>query len=197
MLLTTMDTILLLYYYISSQAFSTIFFIIIFNLFIQSSRFPCPLIVPHPILASPPYCHLQEDVPTSTPLYQTSPLPGSSLLSRVRCIFSHWAQTQQSSSVYMLGASYQLVFATWLVAQCPFSTMLYYIFLFKMHTHRFKLHVLLLSPSFAVSSLINSTICKNPTYMTILIMYDNIKFLFPCLHNINSTSNCPIYLILK
>lgn len=54
-----------------------------------------PFLLPHP--TSP--C-LQEDVPTPPPLfYQTSPLPGASSLLRVRCIFSHWVQMGQSSSV--------------------------------------------------------------------------------------------------
>ena len=39
-------------------------------------------------------------------------------LLRVRCIFSDWTQTSQSSAVYVLGASYQLVYASWLVVQC-------------------------------------------------------------------------------
>jgi hypothetical protein len=37
---------------------------------------------------------------------------------RVRCIFSDWTQTQQSSTVCVLGASYQLVYTAWLVVQC-------------------------------------------------------------------------------
>ena len=64
---------------------------------------------------------LQENVPTYLPLpYQMSPLPGASGLSRVRIryIFSHWGQTRQSSAVNVLGASYQLVYAAWVVAQC-------------------------------------------------------------------------------
>jgi hypothetical protein len=37
---------------------------------------------------------------------------------RVRCIFSDWTQTQQTSVVYVLGSSYKLVYAVWLVVQC-------------------------------------------------------------------------------
>jgi hypothetical protein len=36
---------------------------------------------------------------------------------RIRCIISEWTQTLQSSAVCVLGASYQLVYATWLVIQ--------------------------------------------------------------------------------
>ena len=60
---------------------------------------------------------LQENLPTSPhPLYQTFPLPGASNFSRVRCIFSHWGQTRQSSAVYAWGTSYQLVYVTYFVA---------------------------------------------------------------------------------
>jgi hypothetical protein len=58
----------------------------------------------------PPSLSLQEDVP---PNHQASRLPGALSLSRVRR-----DQTRQSSAVYVLGASYQLVYAAWLVAQC-------------------------------------------------------------------------------
>jgi hypothetical protein len=53
--------------------------------------------------------------------HQTSKLPGASSLLRVRCIFSEWTQIQQFSTVYVLGASYQLVYAAWLVVQCQRS----------------------------------------------------------------------------
>jgi hypothetical protein len=33
--------------------------------------------------------------------HQSSPFPGPSSLSRMRCIFSHWGQTRQTSAVYM------------------------------------------------------------------------------------------------
>jgi hypothetical protein len=48
----------------------------------------------------------------------TSKLPGASSLLRVRCIISEWTQTQQSSTVCVLGASYQLVYAACLVGKC-------------------------------------------------------------------------------
>jgi hypothetical protein len=53
-----------------------------------------------------------------SPSHWTLRLPGTSSLLRVRCIFSDRVQTQQSSAVHVLGASYQLVYAAWLVAQC-------------------------------------------------------------------------------
>lgn len=57
-----------------------------------------------------PPLNLQDDVPTlSSPL--TSLLPEASSSLRVRCIFSVWVQTWQSSTVYVLGAPYQLVYA--------------------------------------------------------------------------------------
>jgi hypothetical protein len=63
---------------------------------------------PHPIPPSPP----------PPPHYQTAKLPGASSLLRAMCIFSDWTQTQQSSAMYVLEASYQLVYAAWLVIQC-------------------------------------------------------------------------------
>jgi hypothetical protein len=36
----------------------------------------------------------------------------------VRCVFSHWGHNRQPSAVYVSEASDQLVYATWLVAQC-------------------------------------------------------------------------------
>ena len=50
--------------------------------------------------------------------HQISKLPGTSSLLRVRYIFSEWSHTRHCSAVYVLGASYQLVFAVWLVVQC-------------------------------------------------------------------------------
>jgi hypothetical protein len=49
--------------------------------------------------------------PLHLPPHQTSKLPGASSLLRVRCIISDCTQTWQSSVVYVLGASYQLVCA--------------------------------------------------------------------------------------
>jgi hypothetical protein len=57
-----------------------------------------PPTVPYPI--PPPSC-LQEDIPSP---HQSSPFPEASSLLRVRCFFSHWSQTRQSSAVYMSGA---------------------------------------------------------------------------------------------
>ena len=53
-----------------------------------------------------------------TPPHLTSDYPGASNLLRVRCIISEWSQTQQSSAVYVLVVSYQLVYAACLVFQC-------------------------------------------------------------------------------
>ena len=61
-----------------------------------------------------PYIHV--DVPTL--FHLTSKLPGASSLLRDRCIISEWTQTQKSSTVCELGASYQLVYAVCLVVQC-------------------------------------------------------------------------------
>jgi hypothetical protein len=65
----------------------------------------CPHTVPHPI--SPTYC-LQEDYP-----YEASLHPGTWSLSRVRCIFSHWDQTKESSTVYVSGNLNYLMNAGW------------------------------------------------------------------------------------
>jgi hypothetical protein len=51
--------------------------------------------------------------PLPTP--PTSKLPKASSLLRVRCIISECTQTWQSSAVCVLVASYQLVYAAWLV----------------------------------------------------------------------------------
>jgi hypothetical protein len=53
-----------------------------------------------------------------TPPHLTSKLPGASSLLRVRYIISEWTQTQQSSTLCVLGASYRLVCAVCLVVQC-------------------------------------------------------------------------------
>lgn len=74
------------------------------NPFLQSRLQPLsvsPLTDPYPLS---PLSLLQEDVPTLPPTpQQASPLTGSPSLSRVRCIFSPWSQTKQSSTVYVLG----------------------------------------------------------------------------------------------
>ena len=55
----------------------------------------------HVNLPSPREC--PENVPHP---HQTSPDSGTSSLFRVRCIFSDWTDTQQSSAIYVLGTSY-------------------------------------------------------------------------------------------
>ena len=99
-----------------------IWFFIIFTLFFTLQiLFPSwstlPLTVPCPIPPQlAPWFH--EDVPTPFPPYQTFKLPRASILLKVRYILSDQTQTRQSSDIYVLGASYQLVFASWLVTQC-------------------------------------------------------------------------------
>jgi hypothetical protein len=43
----------------------------------------------------------------------TSKLPGASVLLRAKCFISEWTQIWKSSTVCVLGASYQLVYAVW------------------------------------------------------------------------------------
>ena len=84
--------------------------------------------VPHliPSCSSPWRCpHIHHPPPIPQPsslpqsqLHQTPTLPGASSVLRVRCTFSAWVQTRQSSAVYVLRVSYQLVYAAWLVVQC-------------------------------------------------------------------------------
>ena len=59
--------------------------------------------IPHPISTKMPQPHL------------TSKPPGASSLLRVRCIISERTQTQKSSTVCALGASYQVMYAVCLV----------------------------------------------------------------------------------
>jgi hypothetical protein len=97
-----------------------LFVVVLFFIFLHSrfySPSPCtPQLLHIPYLLPTPCFH--EDVPTpNPPLYLTSKLPGASSLLRVRCIISDWTQTQQSSTVYVLVAPYQLVYATCLVVQ--------------------------------------------------------------------------------
>jgi hypothetical protein len=109
----------------SHDSISSLFFKnLTIYLFIYTSDFiapPPPVYpptVPHPILPAHPCLH--RDVPAPyPPPHQISKFPGVSTLMRVRCIFSKWTQTRKASTVYVLGASYQLVYATWLVmVQC-------------------------------------------------------------------------------
>ena len=86
-------------------------YVFIYNLFFLSRLcfLPCPpsdcstshtSFIPPP---SPRGC--------SQPLpYQIFPLPGASSLLRVSGHFFHWVQTLQSSALYVLRASYQLVY---------------------------------------------------------------------------------------
>ena len=85
----------------------------IFNL--QSSHGPLPS---PPFHSSSPHSSVPLSPRGCSSHPQAFPLPGASSLLRIRHIFSHWGQTRQSSAVYVLGASYQLVHAAWLVAYC-------------------------------------------------------------------------------
>ena len=89
-------------------------YLFIFNLFFMSSCYPPPGL-PSSHSSSkrmpPPHIHLP---PTPVGL----PIPWGLSLSRVRWGLYHWDQTRQSSDVYVSGASYQVVYAAWLVAQC-------------------------------------------------------------------------------
>ena len=76
-----------------------------FNCFKSHTSSP-PLSTPSPCGCPHPLPHL------------TSKLPGASSLLRVRCIITKWTQTRKSSTVCVLGASYQLVHAVCLVVQC-------------------------------------------------------------------------------
>lgn len=50
--------------------------------------------------------------------YWISRLPEASSILRIRWFFSHWNQTKPFSAVYVLGNSYLLVYASWLMALC-------------------------------------------------------------------------------
>jgi hypothetical protein len=90
-------------------------FHLLFNLLFYSPEFipllAHPLTVPHPT----PFPSVSKWM--SPPLHPTGPPHSLNSLSRVRCIFSYRVQTQKSSVVYVLGASYQLVYAARLVVQ--------------------------------------------------------------------------------
>ena len=94
---------------------------VLFNLFKIHSSFYSPLCLtsecsPFHTFSLIPYLH--KDVPTTHPSPQTYKLPGAFSVLRFRRILSDWIQTRQSSAVYVLGASYQLVYAVWMVVQC-------------------------------------------------------------------------------
>ena len=97
--------------------FNLILFLIYFLHSIFYSLTPSyRLTVPHPtpplhLIPTPPGCPLSLS-------YLTSKLSGASSLLRVRCIISEWTQTQKSSTVCVLGTSYQLGYAICLVVQC-------------------------------------------------------------------------------
>ena len=96
------------------------FFFIFYNQFIFYTLY----IIPPPIqLPRIPHLTLPPQQPVSMwmfppPPYVTSKHPASSSLLRVRCIISGWTQPSKSSTVCVLRASYQLVYAVWLVVPC-------------------------------------------------------------------------------
>ena len=95
------------------QATLTIWLFLFFNPFLQSRFYPPPCLPPDrsPFHNSPALVSKR-----MSPL--ASLLPRASCLSMVKCIFFHWAQIRQISAVYVLWASYQLVYAPglWLSA---------------------------------------------------------------------------------
>jgi hypothetical protein len=98
--------------------FYYLFILFIFTLQILFRLLAHPPTVPHPIpspwILSPWGCP-HSPSPTHK---QTSSLPGASSLLSVSCTISEWTQTEPSSIVCVLGASYQLVYAVFLVVQC-------------------------------------------------------------------------------
>ena len=92
-----------------------IIIILFFNLLLQTKLYSPPSPSFDCSTSHTSHLHLQEGVFT---LHLTSQIPGASSFLKVRCIFSERVQTWQSSAVHVLGASYQLVHAAWLVVQC-------------------------------------------------------------------------------
>jgi hypothetical protein len=96
-----------------------IIIIIIINYY-QYYLYFCSSVVAHFLVPPPTVPHFISPTrfaPSPTHCSQDYQLYGASSLFRVRCFFS-WTQTCQSYAVYVLGASHQLVYAAWLVAQC-------------------------------------------------------------------------------
>jgi hypothetical protein len=80
-----------------------------------TSPHPTPSLQPTP---SPRGC-------SHPPPHLTSKLSGASSLLRVKCFISEWTQTWKSTTICVLGASYQLVYAACFVVQC--KTIIYYL----------------------------------------------------------------------
>jgi hypothetical protein len=108
-------------WYFLVYSFACNIFFFNFNLFLiyflHSYSIPHPplstlwlLHVPN-LLPNPPCLHM--DAPTHHPTW-----PLNSLGPPVSCIISEWTQTRNSCTVCVLGASYQLVYAVFLVVQC-------------------------------------------------------------------------------
>jgi hypothetical protein len=95
-------------------SFFFFYFIIISILFIYN-----PVIVPL-LQFLIPFLFFLLTSPKDGPLpsFQVSSFPGTSVLSRIRYIFSHYGQTRQSSAIHVSGALDQFMYTTWLLAQC-------------------------------------------------------------------------------
>jgi hypothetical protein len=76
-----------------------------------------PLTVPYPIFLSYPHVSMRMS-PHPGPTHLASKLPGASSFLRVRHMTSDRKYTRESSTVYVLGASYQLVYVDSLLVQC-------------------------------------------------------------------------------
>ena len=97
--------------------FSKMDFFIFFSLIFLHSRFySCPCPPSHSssshFSSSPVFRRYPPPHPTRPPYTLGPQVPW------VRCIFSHWGPTKQSSAVYVLEALDQLMYAAWLVSQC-------------------------------------------------------------------------------
>jgi hypothetical protein len=87
-------------------------YLFIYSIFLHSRFYSPPSPLFHIACLLPAPC-LHEDI--LTPTHQTSKLPWASNLLRVRCIIAEWTQAQKSSTICVLGASYQVVDALCLV----------------------------------------------------------------------------------
>jgi hypothetical protein len=97
--------------------FNLILFLIYFlhSIFQSPPPIHAPMTAPHPI--TPPHpTHLRGCL--HLPPHLITELSRASSLLRVRCIIPEWTQILKSSTLSVLGASYQLVYAVCLVVQC-------------------------------------------------------------------------------
>jgi hypothetical protein len=97
------------FYFLGIFLFKLIY--LLYSIFHSHSPYPDPpsnCSTSHTSSPSTPCLHVDARTP-----HPTSKLPGASILLRVRYIISVWTQTQKSSTVCVLGASYQLVYSVW------------------------------------------------------------------------------------